>query len=59
MNLIKRFKNLYKLSEIEVAPDKREQIENIINPERPRQAVIIKRKKSESDIINDLLNTNG
>ena len=59
MKFLQRIKNLYKLSEIEVAPDKREQIENIINPERPRQAVIIKRKKSESDIINDILNTNG
>ena len=54
MKLLKRIKNLYKLSEIELPEDKREQISNIISPERPRMAQIIK-MRDEEKIIKDLI----
>lgn len=55
MTLWKRLHNLIELSKIEISPDTKEQISNIISPERPRQAQIIKMKTKEQ-IISDLIN---
>lgn len=53
-SIIQRIKNLIKLSEVEISPEKKEQISNIINPTRPRPAQIIK-MKSDEQIIKELL----
>ena len=43
MKLISRIKNIIKLSEIEITPQKMEQITNIIKEEPRRMAQVIKR----------------
>jgi hypothetical protein len=43
MNLIKRLKNLYKLSEIELSEQKKELVSNILT-EKPRLAQIIRKE---------------
>lgn len=44
MKILKRIKNLIKLSKIELTPEKEKQITNIIKEEPHRMAQIIKRK---------------
>ncbi len=55
MKFIQRLRNLYKLSEVQISPENKEKISNIITPLRPRQAVIIKKKEHEDPIIKELL----
>ena len=55
MKLIQRIRNLIKLSEIEISPEKKEKISSIINEQPTRKAQIIKMKTDEQ-IIKELLN---
>ena len=50
MKFLQRLRNLIKLSEIELTPQTKEQISNIISPERPRKATIIKMKSIDEEI---------
>lgn len=54
-SIIQRFKNIIKLSELEISPEKKEQISNIINEPPVRKAEIIK-MRSDEQIIKELLN---
>lgn len=54
MNLIKRLKNLYKISEIEVTPQKMDKIKNVIDEPPVKMAQIIHLKDTEK-IISELI----
>lgn len=54
MKIIQRLRNIWNMSELEITPKTKEQITNIINPERPRQAKIIK-MKSDEQLLKELL----
>lgn len=55
MNLIKRIKNLYNLSEIELPKKDKELITNILTQEKPRMAQIISMRDPVKEILKNEL----